>query len=132
MFISTYIYIYIYTGDYAVRRWTIHHACQEKCKNKFLQILRNFAQPFSFIPAHSYRSHSSQVKLFGTNASFGAIEFFPLLQSFLYNCKAVSTGIIDVHMCKERHHPIPTPTHPIVVTGEGKRSRVNIYIYIYI
>lgn len=101
MFISTYIYVYIYicTGDYAVRRLTIHHACQEKCKNKFLQILRNFAQPFSFIPAHSYRSHSSQVKLFGTNASFGAIEIFPLLQSFLCKCKAVSTDIKPGFVC---------------------------------
>ncbi len=93
-------YIYIYIGwllPFAGGRFTT--PVMKHAKISVFKFPRNFAQPFLFIPAHSYGTHSSQVKLSGTNASFGAIEIFPLLQSFLYNCKAVSTDIMPGFLC---------------------------------
>ena len=103
--ICIYIY-YIYTGDYTrspvgesprlsgeMQNWSFW-----KCPETFRRI--------SVQPGPQS----------GTNASFGAIQFFPLLQSFLYNCKAVRTDIITVYMCNERHHPHPTPTHPTMIS----------------
>jgi len=46
-----------------------------------------------FVVAQSYGCHSSQVKQSGTNASLHAVVILPLLQSFLYNYKAVSPDI---------------------------------------
>ena len=157
------IYIYIYMGTFqkgivskkgSTQRSPVDDSPRLSWKNekiRFFKFPRNFAQPFLFIPAYSYGTHSRQVKLSGTNASFGAIDFFSAAtvisvqlqssQRWHYRCVHVQgtssshphptppqhrRSIKDVYMCKERHHPIPTPTHPIVVTGERERSRVNI------
>ena len=94
-----YIYICIYTGDYTRLPVENQHACHEKWEISFCKLPRNFARPFFFSAAHSYGCHSTQVKLSGSNASFGAMAIFPLLQSCLYNCKAVSTDTMPGFLC---------------------------------
>ena len=88
MRIQTYIYIYIRV-IIPVRRWANHHACQAKCISDLFQSAEKLFVPFQ----------SNQLKQSGTNASFGAIQIFPLLQSCLYNCKAFSTDIMPGFLC---------------------------------
>ena len=123
-----YIYIYGWLLPFAGGRFTT--PVMKNAKISVFKFPRNFAQPFLFIPAHSYGTHSSQVKLSGTNASFGAIEIFPLLvKNIIWRRSPVTIptpahptmisvprqthrrSIKDVYMRTERHHPIPTPPH---------------------
>ena len=132
------VYLYGWLLPFAGGRFTT--PVMKNAKISVFKFPRNFAQPFLFIPAHSYGTHSSQVKLSGTNASFGAIEFFRCYshfcttakQSALTLCQAFCAmqqptpphptmisvarqthrrSIKDVYMCKERHAPHPTPPH---------------------
>ena len=70
------IYIYIYTGDYT--------------RSPVGEVPRLSAE-MSFCCFWKRRqTFPSQLKLSGTNASFGATQILPLLQSFLYNCRLQS------------------------------------------
>ncbi len=85
----------------AVRRWTIHHACHEKCEksvpSNFQETLRSLFCSFQLTPTMisvARQTHRRSIK--------------------------------HVYMCTERHHPIPTPPH----FGHRRTGTITgIYIY---
>ena len=76
--------IYIYTGDYT--RSPVGESPRLSGE------MQNWS--FSKCP-ETFRTISVQPgQAIWNKLSFGAIQIFPLLQSFLYNCKAVSADIM--------------------------------------